>query len=488
MSQGRQVAKIFITRRVGRTLALAGIFLGSIAYQSDVHRPVFGRYSVHYAVLLAILGALVAGAVIWSIAAPRRADDVGNGGLLLELSGATWGIAYFASAVSDPGYGARLLVLNFIGSPFPASALFEYLTLCLLFTALTIGVARRARGRAANWGLVAITFLGLLLMGEGASRLAAFIGSRTHGIPSYSDFVFNRRYVRLNPEGFRDAEHRIERDPDSRRLLLVGDSFVFGAGLRDTSERFGNQLESALTGGSGADWEVINYGLGNKHTLEEIGFLRRGLRYHPDVVLLLYVFNDADYLRIRRPASPVAGARSRTTQPVDDETAIFGSPETLQGLIRPDRVLYWNSYLFQELYVRWRHLKLKRLPDDQSVSTLDVYRTPAVLARHLADLERFVQIADSAHVRVWIVPIDLGVPTVPDLTDRYRTFLQATRETGLPVLSLAEVYAGQRLDDLVVNTFDAHPNALGVRLAVEAIAPRILRAMEDSSESARPAR
>ena len=76
---------------------------------------------------------------------------------------------------------------------------------------------------------------------------------------------------------------------------------------------------------------MINASRPDTHTLEHIEFLRRMLQFQPEIVVLVYVFNDIDYLHS-----------------VTSRGGVAGSNFSLM------RVLFLTSYLLQELYVRLR--------------------------------------------------------------------------------------------------------------------------------------
>jgi hypothetical protein len=72
---------------------------------------------------------------------------------------------------------------------------------------------------------------------------------------------------------------------DTRRVLILGDSFVFGVGL-DAGERFSDVLGRALP----ADVEVINAGVPGWGTDQEMLFYESSLRrLQPDVVVLTFL-------------------------------------------------------------------------------------------------------------------------------------------------------------------------------------------------------
>ena len=96
-----------------------------------------------------------------------------------------------------------------------------------------------------------------------------------------------------NNDGLReDYDYALEKPPGVRRVVLLGDSFVFGWGLH-LEHTMSHQLISLL---DGTKWEVLNMGVPAYNTANEVLFLEeRGLKYHPDVVVLMYHPNDAGF-------------------------------------------------------------------------------------------------------------------------------------------------------------------------------------------------
>ena len=93
--------------------------------------------------------------------------------------------------------------------------------------------------------------------------------------------------VQLNSLGLRDDEPEERREKQGTRILLLGDSFVFGYGV-EGSECLGAQLE-AMTPGI----EAVNLGVSGYSTDQELLLLQRlGPSYDPDIVVLVFVYND----------------------------------------------------------------------------------------------------------------------------------------------------------------------------------------------------
>lgn len=98
--------------------------------------------------------------------------------------------------------------------------------------------------------------------------------------------------VTINSKGLRDREIPYEKEPETTRILMLGDSTTAAmqVALEDT---FVKQLESELNKNAG-DWEVINGGVNAYGTDNELLFYRlEGEKYAPDVVFLnMYLAND----------------------------------------------------------------------------------------------------------------------------------------------------------------------------------------------------
>ncbi|MFH1849224.1 MAG: SGNH/GDSL hydrolase family protein [archaeon] len=89
--------------------------------------------------------------------------------------------------------------------------------------------------------------------------------------------------VRINSRGFRDSEHQSEKDPGNTRILLAGDSFVFGLWL-EANETIGRFLEN-----QSPDVEVISLGMPGANTKKIVSLiLEQGLSYNPDVIIIQY--------------------------------------------------------------------------------------------------------------------------------------------------------------------------------------------------------
>ncbi len=99
--------------------------------------------------------------------------------------------------------------------------------------------------------------------------------------------------VRTNSKGLRNREIFYARNPDVMRIVMLGDSLTFGWGVPQDLT-FSARLEK-LYRADDVPAEIINTGVGNWNTIQEVQFfLVEGHKYKPDIVVLNYFVNDAE--------------------------------------------------------------------------------------------------------------------------------------------------------------------------------------------------
>ncbi|MGH7232103.1 MAG: SGNH/GDSL hydrolase family protein [Nitrospiraceae bacterium] len=124
---------------------------------------------------------------------------------------------------------------------------------------------------------------------------------------SFSSFGFESM-VTINSKGFRDKERSYERDPAKYRIVVLGDSMVWGWGVQQ------NEIFTALLEKQRQDIEVINLGVSGYGTDQELILLRQeAVRYNPDLIVVVVMDNDFDtnvrkalFLGYNKPAFELA--------------------------------------------------------------------------------------------------------------------------------------------------------------------------------------
>jgi lysophospholipase L1-like esterase len=123
-------------------------------------------------------------------------------------------------------------------------------------------------------------------------------------VPNRSTFLMGAP-VEINSQGLRDREYSQAKPPGVFRILMLGDSTTFGWGVReeDTAAKY---LERKLNAQLPAGYdkvEVINAGVGNYDTVQEVTYYEtRGRAFRPDLVVLVFFINDPEPVPVESKA------------------------------------------------------------------------------------------------------------------------------------------------------------------------------------------
>ena len=109
------------------------------------------------------------------------------------------------------------------------------------------------------------------------------------------DFTFidegNQVRVKTTPRFLRDRPRDYQKHPQTRRIIMLGDSFTYGVGV-NMEETFSAVLEE-LFRKNDRKVEVINGGVPGYSTSQAYRWLKKELiKYEPDVVILNFYIND----------------------------------------------------------------------------------------------------------------------------------------------------------------------------------------------------
>lgn len=451
----KNMCDVLLVRRWGKVVGLALFSAGLLQYRSYANRPILGRWSYSFSalILLAVLAVIMTAVHILKTkhAPPHEARLSSR---YLALATLLWGSGYLISAMDRSDNGARIVDFNIIGSANPVAMFLEWGTLVCIFVVLAEILWTHRRHEWVRVCLMALPLAAVLITAEGLARAVAVVAPEPQGFPTYRSHLWERRYVRLNSLGFRDSEHALQPESNTRRLLIIGDSYAFGWGLKRVDDRFGEQLGARLTEETGIRWEVMTACRPDTHTLAHLDFMKQMLPYRPDLVILLYVFNDIDYLVM---VTPREGQSER--------------PRSLWEYIDPVRILYRNSYLFQEIYIRVRQSNVSAsvFAQPEKLQPQDPYWNRSLLAQHFQDVSNLVKLAAEAGATAVMVPFDVAITESEPLQQRYRHFVDQATTAGLPTWSASGAFTGYTFDQLTVNRLDRHPNELANRLLAEFI-------------------
>ncbi len=180
------------------------------------------------------------------------------------------------------------------------------------------------------------------------------------GAEGWFEIPDSTTYVRISSEGLRDIIHGPR--SDRYRILVLGDSFVWGFGV-DDDQRLTNRLQDIL----GQSVEVINAGVSGWGTDQELLYLQdTGRFFEPNLVVLVLGLEDLDNIH-----SSVEYSYPKPFYVLRDGTL------ELQNVPVPERNVSWTSHFGVQPY----HL---RSPTSSSTEPPGpTYRAHLFLRRYL---------------------------------------------------------------------------------------------------------
>ena len=236
----------------------------------------------------------------------------------------------------------------------------------------------------------------------------------------------------INSMGFRDIEHSASDLYRKKIVVVLGDSFAAGYGIKSIDDRFSDRLQKKL----GKTWIVLNVARNGWGTEDEYRALS-SLKIRPDVIILTYYIND------------ILSAASKHG---------YKDPFKLK---KPNRLilpLIRHSYFFNYYY--WKIIKFKNVYELRSnvQNFLDFcFRNKKIWETHEKELMAIINYAKKNGTKI----IFIGFPNLADIgrTKRYADKVERLfKKNNIFTLGLEPVFSGRKVSDLVVNHMDSHPS------------------------------
>ncbi len=183
-----------------------------------------------------------------------------------------------------------------------------------------------------------ICFIALLVAAEyvlkcrGWGEYRIVKASRENIHPIYHHII-SRRAKGWNVIGFRVApeerNYTTEKEEGVYRIIMLGDSYVYGLGVKDYSETIPYYLEGYLNKNSDkGDYEVFGFAIPSYSPIKHYLTLKNiGLKLKPDMVLCLYDDSDVqdDRIHSRRARYNAEGELIAVSNPGYEKKGVFGT-------------------------------------------------------------------------------------------------------------------------------------------------------------------
>ncbi|HYN04132.1 MAG TPA: GDSL-type esterase/lipase family protein [Vicinamibacteria bacterium] len=292
---------------------------------------------------------------------------------------------------------------------------------------------------------------------ENDARYRRLAPGRFDAIARHHPWAVESRYNALR---FRDAEVAAK-PPGVRRVLVFGDSFTEGQGVKapDTvAGRLGRLLEEKAPG----RFEVRNAGRRGLDFPELFEAFEAALAYEPDVVVYMLVLNDA----VQPP--DFRARQSFVNDWILDRTHLPEDAIVTRSPFRP-RLLDFVSDRVEALFTgrettRW-YLDMWSDANREGWERTQEYLRE--MKRRLNQKEARLLVAP------WplFVSLERGYPFTP-VHEAIHGFCTGAR---IPHHDLLPVFQGRRTSDFWVHPVDHHPNEVAHRLAAESLLPDVLK-------------
>ena len=283
----------------------------------------------------------------------------------------------------------------------------------------------------------------------------------------------DRALVRINSLGLRGKEVSRQKPEGVKRVLVVGDSYVFGLGV-DEEHTFTTHLERLLNDRfpDDAGYEVVNMGVTGYSTDQEyILFQELGMKLSPDLVILVTCDNDflanTENFAYRRYYKPFFELDS------DRKLSLRGSP--VPRLSRSQRV---KLFLGQESTL-WNFVRSRRSRDLTpflEFFEVDVTQTSSNSQMDItaALITEFAERVDAAGARF----LSINTAHRGEMTPLFHVLRPKLERPGINQLGLEEFLGNARHDapDMLWDFGeDKHWNRDAHRLAAEIISGHLFR-------------
>lgn len=302
-------------------------------------------------------------------------------------------------------------------------------------------VKSKAKGILANITTIAVPVVVTLIFLE---IIFMYIPQSHEGVLSKASQIWWEKYWHpVNKLGFHDRE--VEEAKGKKQVLVIGDSFAAGHGLKTIDERFSDILESKL----GADkYRVYNLGVSGADTRDEAERLAK-FPIKPDVIILQYFPNDVEKVGREK------GLSLTGSEPYAD----LGGP--LSTIVK-------RFYLPNFIYWQLPHTGFSTF--DKFVQK--AYTDTTILNAHLADMSKIVDYKDSTKAKMYavFVPFLFQVDKSAGYTKPVEDYL---RSRGVTIVNINDGIKQIAEKERVVGKNDGHAGPVVNAL----IADRLQQAM-----------
>jgi lysophospholipase L1-like esterase len=290
---------------------------------------------------------------------------------------------------------------------------------------------------------------------------------------------------RINSHGFRGPEP--SSIPSGQRVIVLGDSITFGDSM-PWEDTFSGQLQQRLHSGK-RDVEVLNFGVGGYDILQEVSLLEiRGLKYHPDLVVVAYCLNDIsiattslDHIRRMQSQQKSFLYRSRLAQFVSTNVEKIRLKKWLSQMNQPE--VFHREYEHQIDTIGEDEVELldlmknaPRWPSTTWYGDRDRVGRLRFAFRRLASISR----KNGFPVVIMTVPLLLGDAGTYTHHTAHRIVEMEARRAGFDTIEVTDAFMREGMGNLKSELGDIiHPNKRGHAIMANLLSEYVVSHLEE---------
>tara|TARA_B110000037_G_scaffold84667_1_gene100479 strand:- start:335 stop:1315 length:981 start_codon:yes stop_codon:yes gene_type:complete len=261
----------------------------------------------------------------------------------------------------------------------------------------------------------------------------------------------------VNERGLRSPEIPLEKAANERRVLILGDSTVYGVLVSD-EDSFAGQLETQLQS-IDPGIQVLNAGCPGYSSWQALQALKHRLMdYQPDLVIIGTLWSDAQGASVPDNARFGEGTRDLMTY---SEAWVF----TRSWLRR----IKWEEGAPEQVEFRFEPNQMQGGPPPNSQAGIPenmpiapTHRVP--LAQYEQNLNALIDLIEENEAIAVLLALpssrDVSMGRVGDFRDAYRATMQGVSEVrGVDYIFSPSIFYGGRVNSLFHD--DVHPTAAG---------------------------
>ena len=264
-------------------------------------------------------------------------------------------------------------------------------------------------------------------------------------------------YWKVNDLGYRDENPKDIDRAGKKNILIIGDSYVAGHGLKEENQRFSNILRTELKDCS----DVFNLGVCGADTRDEFGFLA-SFPIKPDLIILSYVNNDIDKILEKKELFKflkIDPRKNSTLRKFKNRSGLLDSHSFFLNFV--DFIVFeWQKdRAFKALTEKYSTTKKFLESEEGKLIELTYYTNDSLMKLQLNNIDKFIDYSITNHVDILFILFPKSDDRVIDYTNKTANepIAEHLKNKEIEVINLTQTLKRIKESERHVNKFDPHP-------------------------------